>query len=466
MSFLKAVAARQETFKTRLCLGLDPRPAEAGDIADTEGQRQRYADWCKRLIDLTADKICSIKPNSAFFEAAGPGGMQALGDVIAYAHEKDIPVLLDVKRGDIGSTAEAYASAAYDWLGADAVTLSPYMGKESVDPFLRDGKSAFLLCRTSNPSGAMLQEQQVEAEALYESVARLAVAWGDEIGFVVGATRPEAVEAIRRKAPDAWLLLPGLGAQGGPLEAAVRAAHKNMIFPVSRGIAQADDPAAEAENLRQEIEDVIEKNTPVTDETLTLEDKGLILDLARIDAVKFGEFTLASGKKSPVYVDLRLLASDMAVMKRAVKRYVRLVAGLEFDQVGAIPYAGMPIGTALALKTDKPLVYPRKEVKDHGRGRVVEGAFKEGDKVLIVEDVMTSGGSIIEGVEKLRDVGLVCKEAVVLLDRESGGADNLKKEKIGLRAAFTLTQVVDVLLEAGKITKQQHKDVKDFMKKG
>ncbi|MDQ7030382.1 MAG: orotidine-5'-phosphate decarboxylase [Ardenticatenia bacterium] len=239
LPFFQWVAQRQRDLQTWLCLGLDPRPAWLLD--DGRAGDNPWFAWGRRLLDATADVICCVKPNVAFYEAGGLQGLEGLRATVAYAHERGLPVILDAKRGDIGSTAEAYARACYEWLGADAVTLNPYLGRDAVEPFLRDGRGVFLLCHTSNPSAQEFQTLVAAGRPLYELVAERAMSWGSQIGLVVGATYPEAVERVRHVAPYAWLLLPGVGAQGGDPARVAQVAGSRAIVPVSRAIATAPE---------------------------------------------------------------------------------------------------------------------------------------------------------------------------------------------------------------------------------
>ena len=193
-------------------------------------------------------------PTPPSSSSSAPKGMAALRDVIA-AVPDEVPVLLDAKRGDIASTAEAYARAAFETLGADAITLSPYLGRDSLEPFLADpARGVFLLCKTSNPGAGDLQDlplaDRIPAQRLFERVAELARGWNvnDNLGLVVGATHPEALAAVRKVAPDLWILAPGVGAQGGDLEAALNAGLRadglGLLVPVSRQISRVADPQA------------------------------------------------------------------------------------------------------------------------------------------------------------------------------------------------------------------------------
>lgn len=441
--FFEWVAQRQEEFQTRLCLGLDPRPSW---VSATAGENPWFA-WGRRLIEATADLICCLKPNVAFYEAGGLEGLEGLRATIAYAHGLGLPVILDAKRGDIGSTAEAYARACFEWLDADAVTLSPYLGRDAVEPFLRDGRRGiFVLCHTSNPGAREFQALAVAGRPLYEIVAEQATSWSTRVGLVVGATYPEAVERVRRVAPDAWLLLPGVGAQGGDPARVAQAAGARAIVPVSRAIATASDPAEAARRLR----DLIAVPTPSLNEP-AFPHRELVRTLHRVGVLQFGDFTLASGQRSPIYLDLRVLASYPAVLSHVAELYAGLLRSLHFDRLAAIPYAGLPIGTAVALLTGTPLIYPRKEVKAYGRRRAVEGHFEPGERVVVLEDLVTTGGSVVKGVQALREAGLVVEDVVVLVDREAGAEAHLAAHGLRLHAALRLSDIVRLLHRLGDL---------------
>jgi orotidine 5'-phosphate decarboxylase subfamily 2 len=224
-----------------LCVGLDP------DIS--LGSPAAVERFCLDLLDQTLEHCAAVKPNLAFFEQFGPDGLRVL-QRLRERVPADRLLLLDAKRGDIGSTAEASARALFDVFGADAVTVNPLMGEDSVRPWLaREGRGVFLLARTSNPGAADLLEQPLRSgEAVYERIASLAVRWdagAGGLGLVVGATAPVAVAALRSLAPSLPLLLPGVGAQGGSLEDAVRAGLDAdgfvLLLPLSRGIAAAPE---------------------------------------------------------------------------------------------------------------------------------------------------------------------------------------------------------------------------------
>jgi uridine monophosphate synthetase len=261
-SFFSFLEKRVDDCSSLLCVGLDPH------ISDLKEPTAASAlDFCLTLVKQTAPYAAAFKPNAAFFEVFGPEGWAALKQVIEAIDAESkklgsmIPVVLDAKRGDIASTAEAYAQSAFDSLGAHCITLSPYLGKDSIDPFIQNSeKGVFLLCKTSNPGSGDLQDIPLaDGDLLYEHVARLAQTWNSKknIGLVVGATHVEPMKRIRAAAPDLWFLTPGVGAQGGELELAMRAGLRSdgsgMLIPISRGISRAENPARVAAELRDEI---------------------------------------------------------------------------------------------------------------------------------------------------------------------------------------------------------------------
>jgi len=278
-TFFSFLSKRVDDCSSLLCVGLDPHPA---DLPTPTAEAAR--DFCLDLIKKTAKYAAAFKPNAAFFELYGPDGWAAIKDVVAAVQKESdrlgshIPVILDAKRGDIASTAEAYASSAFERLGADAVTLNPYLGQDSIEPFLTfPRKGVFLLCKTSNPGAADLQDliidqtpwtvdNETSSEVhrpslipLYEHVAHLAQQWNtrDNIGLVVGATQPEALSRVRKAAPEAWFLSPGVGAQGADLETALRLGlrkdGKGMLVTVSRSLSRAEDVARAAEEMRDDM---------------------------------------------------------------------------------------------------------------------------------------------------------------------------------------------------------------------
>ena len=269
MNFIDKLHAAERAHQSLLCVGLDPDPAKLPGA--WRGQPERIFDFCARIVDATADLVIAFKPQIAYFAAhRAEAQLERLMDHMR-ANAPAVPIILDAKRGDIGSTAEQYAIEAFERYGADAVTLSPFMGFDSVQPYLTHaGKGAFLLCRTSNPGGDDLQSQRLASvpgqPLLYEHVAQLAQGpWNlnGQLGLVVGATYPDEIERVRQLAPTLPLLIPGVGAQGGDALATVRAGYRQhegrtsgpIIVNSSRAILYASsnddfDQAARREALK------------------------------------------------------------------------------------------------------------------------------------------------------------------------------------------------------------------------
>ncbi len=229
MTFVEMLARAEQHNGSLLCVGLDPEPTRFPGALN--GDASRIYDFCAAIVEATADLVIAFKPQIAYF--AAHRAEDQLERLVAHMRSvaPQVPVILDAKRGDIGATAEQYAIEAFERYGADAVTLSPFMGFDSVEPYLkRQGKGAFLLCRTSNPGGSDLQNQRFAdlpgQPLLYEHVAQLAQGpWNlnGQLGLVVGATYPEEIARVRALAPTVPLLIPGVGAQGGDAVATVRA---------------------------------------------------------------------------------------------------------------------------------------------------------------------------------------------------------------------------------------------------
>jgi orotidine-5'-phosphate decarboxylase len=261
MTFIDKLLMASRQNKSLLCVGLDPNPELMPKVG--------LLEFNKAIVDATADLVCAYKPNIAFYEALGIEGLEAMQKTIEYI-PSHIPIVGDGKRGDIGNTAKAYAKALFVTFGFDAATVSPYLGFDSIDPFIEyKDKGVFILCRTSNP-GAVDFQSLLDAQGipLYETVARKAKEWNvhGNIGLVVGATYPDELRAIRQLCPEMPLLIPGIGAQGGDLASAVKygvdAGGEKAIIVAARQILYASggkDFAEAARRSAQELRDRINR---------------------------------------------------------------------------------------------------------------------------------------------------------------------------------------------------------------
>jgi orotidine-5'-phosphate decarboxylase len=279
MTFVAQLLQAERLNRSLLCVGLDPDPAKFPEAM--QGRRDKIFEFCAAIVEATADLVLAFKPQIAYF--AAHRAEDQLERLMAHMRQvaPQVPIILDAKRGDIGNTAEQYALEAFERFGADAVTLSPYMGLDSIQPYLKyHGKGAFLLCRTSNPGGDDLQAQRLASvpgqPLVYEHIAQLAQGpWNlnGQLGLVVGATYPAEIERVRNIAPTLPLLIPGVGAQGGDAAATVKAglrmqggtAQRTISGPIivnsSRAVLYASsgpDFAQAARRVAQHTREVLE----------------------------------------------------------------------------------------------------------------------------------------------------------------------------------------------------------------
>ena len=257
MKFSQMLSSCWEKNDSLLCIGLDPTPARFPEKFKTSSRP--IFDFCAEIIDATADLVCAFKPQIAYFSSSS--AEQELIDIIDWIHTNHpgIPVILDAKRGDIGSTAAHYAKEVFERFRADCVTLSPYMGKDSVEPYLEYvEKGEFVLCRTSNKGGDDFQMLDIGGVPLYIKVAEKVAEWdiNGQMGLVIGATYPEELKKARATVPELTFLVPGIGAQGGDINAAVKAGMNKdktgLVITSSRAILYASKEADFAEKARAE----------------------------------------------------------------------------------------------------------------------------------------------------------------------------------------------------------------------
>ncbi len=468
--FFTTLDERIAAAKTLLCVGLDPRVEEGPAAAES------IVEINRRLIGETADYTACYKPNIAFYESHGPAGLDALIKTLELI-PAEIPVMIDAKRGDIGATAEAYAKLIFNVLGSGAVTLSPYMGKSSADPWLSyTDKGYFFLCRTSNPEVGRIQELSVGSaggDLLFLRIADEVTSWSDRAGLVVAGNDPASLTAVRRRHPHVWILAPGIGAQGGSVEDAVTAgiaSDGSKLLPmVARGISAAPDPAKAAKEFRDAINAAREASVKaVVGSKLPAEPRDLQKDeifqgLVDTGCFRLGNFTLKSGIVSPFYLDLRRISSSPRLMRQVARAYASLLPEGKVDRVAGIPVAAVPFSTAISLETDIPMIYPRMNAKGHGTGNSVEGAYKPGEKVVMVDDLITTGKSKLEAVEILRGEGLVVEDLIVLLERGTQGRRDMEQNNINLTAYAKAEELFEFLFDRGIINQTKLDELLAFI---
>ncbi|MBN2737199.1 MAG: orotidine-5'-phosphate decarboxylase [Spirochaetales bacterium] len=460
--FFKRLESVCESKNSLLCVGMDPQM----NIGENHNVYQILKDFCLSLYEKTRDYAACYKPNIAFFEQYGVEGYRAIHDVIEELHDQCL-IILDAKRGDIGNTAKAYARGVFSELKSHAVTLSPYLGKESIVPFSEDtSKGLFILCRTSNPGAQKIQNWKIDGLELYLKMADEIASWPGEIGFVVAGNDSEALRAVRKAHPDKWFLAPGIGAQGGSvseaLQAGMNSRKSGILLNVSRGISEADDPGKAAKAFFDETRAAQSKQFTSADLS---KDKSLIREIIKEKCFITGQFTLKSGKESPFYIDLRRLINKSSLLSHAAKAYTRIISGLDYKRVAGIPFAGIPIATAVALQLDAPMIFPRLQQKAHGTGKMIEGEFEQGEKIVLIDDLITTGKSKFEALDILDEAGLKCQDLVVLVERGTSGREELKERGVTLHSAFVLEDFVALLKEDNLIDQKEWDRIQAFLEK-
>jgi uridine monophosphate synthetase len=466
-SFFSQLEARARLTGSLLCIGLNPYPAEMPEPT----VEAAYAH-CISLIDTTADLALAFKPNLALFEWYGAAGWEALARVIA-AVPQGIPVILEAKFGEYNESAETLARVGFANLKTQAVTLNPFLGYDSLLPFLKDPqKGVFVLCKTTNPGTVDLQELPLAGEGeplhLYEKIALLAQEWNttNNLGVVVSGLDAEALRRVRQLAPGLWVMAPGVGILGKDLNNALQSGMRSdglgMLIPVSRTICNAPDPHQAALELRDAIR-TFQSSFGSQAAAGTAEPRyfpaNLADDLLQSGCVRFGQFTLKSGAQTPIYIDMRQLVSYPHVSAA----YLPLLRQLKFDRIAGLPYAALPIATAISLKTGWPVVFPRKEARSYGTRVEIEGRFKVGERVVVINDLATGGWSKLDAVDKLITAGLVVEDVVVLIDRQAGSREALASAGIRLHSVLTLSDLLDYWERNERIPAEQIGAVRKFM---
>jgi uridine monophosphate synthetase len=243
-----------------------------------------------------------------------------------------------------------------------------------------------------------------------------------------------------------------------------------MLVPVSRGLSQSGDPRGAAETIRiainkerERFNSELEMSQSPVKALPGQRESSLALGLLESGCVRFGEFTLKSGLLSPIYIDLRRLAGFPYLLAEVASAYLPLLQTLSFNRLAALPYAALPIATAIGLQGNWPLIYPRKEIKEYGTKAQVEGVYQPGERAVVIDDLATTGGSKFEAIEKLEEAGLQVSDVVVLIDRESGAREALSQAGYRLHTVLTLSHLLDLWEEAGLVPGQKIEAVRNFL---
>jgi len=453
-----------------LFVGLDPNPEMMPTRYESEDIIAGLGEWLEFIISQTSDFVCAYKPTLGFYEALGIPGLQLLQKTLT-AIPSHIPVILDAKHSDL-NTSNIFARTVFTEWQVDAITLSPYTGQDHVVPFLvYPDKAVFILCCTSNPGAEALQQYPTKESPLYLQIVKESKNWGtpEQLGLEVGTTNSEVLATIRGIAPERIIMARSIWAEGANLrqilEAGLNTNGDGLLIPVPQDMLGNLQLSQEIQSLHAEINqiktEIIHENSTCSvwfsDVCLLNQhpQQNLILQLYDIGCIMFGNFIQASGAVFPYYIDLRKIISNPQVFNQVLTAYEEILKNLNFDRLAGIPYGSLPTATGLALRLNCPMIFPRKEVKAHGTRRVIEGNFHPGEIVVVVDDILISGKSVMEGAEKLESAGLNVNDIVVFIDHEQGVKDRLQQNGYRGHAVLTISEITNTLYQAGRINDEQ-----------
>lgn len=478
MNFRDKLLSAIERNHSLLCVGLDPDPEALPprfrDPAKSLGEQ--LSEWMQFTIRQTAEVVCAYKPSLGFYTALGASGMDLLDRTLAEI-PKHLPVILDAKHSDLNSST-VLAQSAFETWQVDAITVSAYPGQDLAAPFLLyPDKGIVVLCHTSNPAALCLQHYPKTGDPLYLQVVKEAQRWGtpEQVALEVGTTAPDVLGRVRTIAPERLILARSIWAEGGDLStlltAGLTASGNGLIVPVPQDILTQDNPATRIQELNEIINRVRNRIAqeaqacPVWLPDVSARDRNphaeLILQLYDIDCIMFGEYVQASGATFPYYIDLRKIISNPQIFDKIIAAYAEILEPLKFDRIAGIPYGSLPTATGLALRLNSPMIFPRKEVKAHGTRRLVEGHYNPGETVVVVDDILISGNSVIEGAQKLESTGLKVKDIVVFINHEKGVKDRLRKQGYRAHSVLTLSEIAETLYRRDRISEEQYQFFRD-----
>lgn len=464
-----------------LFIGLDPNPEMLPERycqkSDPQSMIDGLWDWLEFTISQTTDLVCAYKPTLGFYAALGIPGWELLQRTLK-AIPAHIPIILDAKHSDL-NTSTIFAKTVFEEWQIDAITLSPYAGQDHVAPFLvYPDKAVFILCTTSNPSAAILQQYPTAESPFYLQVVKEAKNWGtpEQLGLEVGTIQPDILAKIRQEAPERVILARSIWSEGGNLKNLLSAGLNyngdGLLLPVSQDMLGSENLSTQLQSLRAEINhlrtEISQENTTCSvwfpDVCLLNQHPllDLILQLYDIGCIMFGEFVQASGATFPYYIDLRKIISNPQIFHQIVIAYAEILKDLTYDRIAGIPYGSLPTATGLSLHLNSPMIFPRKEVKAHGTRKVIEGNFNPGEVVVVVDDILISGKSVMEGAEKLKYAGLNVNDIVVFMDHEQGVKDRLRENGYQAHAVLTISEITETLYAAGRISEEQFKTLSEI----
>ena len=459
-----------------LVVGLDPNPEILTSLghqlmAKGDSLIDNLQAWLEWVIAETSDRVAAYKLNLGFYQALGVAGLELLGRVLSKIPHQ-LPIILDAKHGDLNSST-VLAQTIFEQWQVDAVTLTPYGGQDHAAPFLvYPDKAVFVLCHSSNPGALALQEYPHADNPLYLEVVKQVQSWGtmDQVCLEVGSNNPDVIGKIRGVAPERMILLRSIWTEGADFSQILQAGFdhngEGLLITVSLDLLANKNLASEVAKLNQQVAQIRSEliQTVSTCELWTSNvclfnkhpHQDLILQLFDIGCLLFGEYVQASGATFSYYIDLRKIISNPQLFNQVIKAYAEILKNLTFERIAGIPYGALPTATGLALNLNRPMIFPRKEVKAHGTRRLIEGNFHPGETAVVVDDILISGKSVTEGAAKLESAGLKVKDIVVFIDHEAGVKERLASKGYRAHSVLNISEITETLYEAGRITAEQY----------
>jgi uridine monophosphate synthetase len=471
MKFFDKLSNAIDSNQSLLCIKLDPDPDvwQYGFCEGVSVSLWGFQEWLDFTISQTADLVCAYQLNLEFYRFLGSPGLDLLRHALNTI-PSHIPVILDAKPSDINSSTIFAVTAFSDWQ-VDAVTVNAYAGQDEVAPFLLyPDKAVFVICTTANSSAAILQEYPTAEAPFYLNLVKEAKTWGtpDRVALKVGG-RADIFAKIRTVAPERLILADELTSDRQVLQDIVKAGLSaygdGLIIALPQEMLLEKSPRHAIQALRAEVNQIraeITESSPtcavwLPDVCLLLQHphKDLILQLYDIGCIHFGEYVQASGATFPYYIDLRTIISHPQIFEKVLSAYANILQDLEFDRIAGIPYGSLPTATGLGLRLNYPIIFPRKEVKAHGTRRLIEGKYREGETIVVIDDILITGQSVTEGAAKIQSVGLKVKDIVVFIDHEGGVKEKLEENGYRSHAVLTVSEIAQTLYEAGRLEREE-----------
>lgn len=479
MDFANKLEAAIHRNSSLLVVSLDPNPellpsrygvsgTFPGAIGNAQAAlKQGLRDWLQWIVAQTSDLVCAYKPTLGFYQALGSAGLDLLQDILSLI-PSHIPVILDAKHSDL-NTSTLMAQMVFTQWQVDAITLSAYAGQDLVAPFLvYPGKAVFVLGCTSNPSAAKLQDYPTVESPFYLQMIQEAKTWGtvEQVGLEIGTTTPDVLAKVRAIAPERQILVRSIWQETVDLPqiltSGLNRAGEGLLIPIPQDWLSREDLATQVRSLQAQVNQIRAQKAqdPAScdvwfSNVCTLKQHphlDLILQLYDVGCILFGNFVQASGAVFPYYIDLRKIISNPQLFQQVLSAYAEILQDLRFDRIAGIPYGSLPTATGLALQLNRPMIFPRKEVKAHGTRRLVEGNFEPGETAVVVDDILISGNSAMEGAAKLKSVGLNVQDIVVFLDHEQDVKNRLRSHGYHPHSVLTISEVTELLYQAGRIS--------------